>query len=79
MRKPQIFFDGVFLSIYSNLVKKLELFRLRRKKGMGPKDPGNGLFKKGQPIKKKTYFYFFFKFDIKAKWRIKICTLFQMK
>ena len=31
----KIFFDGVFLSIYSHLLKKLKLFKLCRKKVMG--------------------------------------------
>ena len=31
----KIFFDGVFLSIYSHLLKKLELSKLSRKKVMG--------------------------------------------
>ena len=35
LRKSKIFFDGVFLSIYSHLVKNLELSKLSRKKVMG--------------------------------------------
>ena len=33
MRNSKIFFDGVFLSIYSHLLKKLELSMLCRKQG----------------------------------------------
>ena len=32
LRNSKIFFDGVFLSIYSHLLKKLELYKLSRKK-----------------------------------------------
>ena len=32
LRNSKIFFDGVFLSIYSHRVKKLELSKSRRKK-----------------------------------------------
>ena len=35
MWNSKIFFDGVFLSIYSHLLKKLELSMLCRKKVMG--------------------------------------------
>ena len=35
LRISKIFFDGVILSIYSHLVKKLELSKLHRKKVMG--------------------------------------------
>ena len=41
----KIFFNGVFLSIYSHLVKKFELFKLCRKKVMGLKKPENRLSK----------------------------------
>ena len=34
-----MFFDGVFLSIYSHLLKKLELFKLCRKKFRALKIP----------------------------------------
>ena len=55
-----MFLDGVFLSIYSHLVKKLELSKLS-------KNPQNGLFKKSQPVKKDTYFLVLFCFYNKAK------------
>ena len=35
LRNSKIFFDGVFLSIYSHLLKKLELSKLCRKKDIG--------------------------------------------
>ena len=35
LRNSKIYFDGVFLSIYSHLLKTLELSKLRRKKGRG--------------------------------------------
>ena len=35
LRNSKIFFDGVFPSVYSHLVKKLELSKLCRKKGYG--------------------------------------------
>ena len=35
----KIFFYGVFLSIYSHLLKKLELYKLNSKKGWGFKNP----------------------------------------
>ena len=35
LRNSKIFFDGVFLSIYSHLAKKLELSKLRRQKVKG--------------------------------------------
>ena len=35
LRSSNIFFDGVFLSIYSHLLKKLELSKRCRKKVMG--------------------------------------------
>ena len=35
LRNSKIFVDGVILSIYSHLVKKLELSKLHRKKVMG--------------------------------------------
>jgi hypothetical protein len=54
LRNSKIFFDGVFLSIYSHLVKKLELSKLRRKELWGSKNPEKGLIKKSQPIKKET-------------------------
>ena len=47
-----MFFDGVFLSIYSHLLKKLELSKLCRKKLWDSKNPENGLFKKSQSMKK---------------------------
>ena len=62
LRNSKIFFDGVFLSIYSHLVKKSELSKLRRKKIWGSKNPENGFFKKSQPIKKETYFCVLFWF-----------------
>ena len=37
------FFDGVFLSIYSHLLKKLELSKLNIKKFWGFKNSKNGL------------------------------------
>ena len=40
----KMFFDKVFLSIYSHLLKKLEIFKLCRKKGWGSKNPKYGLF-----------------------------------
>ena len=45
-KNSKIFFDGVFLSIYSHLLKKLELSKLCRKKLRGSKNPENGLFQK---------------------------------
>ena len=44
LRNSKIFFDGVFISIYSHFVKKLELSKLRRKKLWGSK---NGIEQKG--------------------------------
>ena len=38
------------------------------KKLLGSKNPEKGLFKKSQPIKKETYFFFFF--VLKTKWLI---------
>ena len=73
MRNSKIFLDGVFLFVYSQLVKKLELYKLRKKKLWGSKNPENDMFKKSQPIKKETFFFFFY---LKAKWLKKICTLF---
>ena len=35
LRNSNMFFDGVFLSIYSHLLKKLELSKLCRKKVIG--------------------------------------------
>ena len=60
LRNSKIFFDGVFLSIYSHLLKKSELSKLRRKKLWVSKNPEKGLFKKSQPIKKDTYFFILF-------------------
>ena len=34
LRNSKIFFDGVFLYLYTHLIKKLEIFKLRRKKVM---------------------------------------------
>ena len=50
MRNSKMFFDGVFLSIYSHLLKKL----------WGSKNPKNGLFQKSHPMKKETYFFVLF-------------------
>ena len=58
----EIFFDGVFLSIYSHLLKKLELSKLNRKKLWGSKNPENGLFQKSHLVKKDTYFLVLFLF-----------------
>ena len=72
MRNSKIFFDGVFLSIYSHLLKKLELSKLCRKKGFGAlKIRKMASSKKSQTIKKETYFFVNFCFYIKIKWLIK--------
>ena len=47
--------DGVFLFIYSHLVKKLELSKLCRKKLWGSKNSENGLLKKVSLSKKDTF------------------------
>ena len=52
LRNSKIFFDGVFLSIYSHILKKL----------WGSKNPENGLFQKSHLIKKETYFFVLFLF-----------------
>ena len=44
LTNSKMFFDGVFLSIYSHLLKKFALSKLCRKKLWGSKDPKNGLF-----------------------------------
>ena len=62
MRNSKIFFDGVFLSIYSHLLKKLDLSKLCRKKVRGSKTSENGLFQKSDLIKKETYFFVLFLF-----------------
>ena len=41
LRNSKMFFDGVFLSIYSHLLKKLELLKLCRKKLWDSKNPKN--------------------------------------
>jgi hypothetical protein len=61
-----MYFDGVFLSIYSHLLKKFKLSKLCRKKVFGSKNglwPEIGLWpvkmacsKKSHPIKKKIFF-----------------------
>jgi hypothetical protein len=55
-----MFFDGVFLSKYSHLLKKLELSKLNRKKLWGSINPENGLFQKSHLIKKDIYFFVLF-------------------
>ena len=55
LRNSKIYFDGVFLSIYSRLLKKLE-------KLWGSKNRENGLFQKSHLIKKVTYFFVLFLF-----------------
>ena len=52
LRNSKIFFDGVFLSMFSHLVK-LEFSKLHRKKLWGSKNPVDGLFKKSQLSKKR--------------------------
>jgi hypothetical protein len=68
LRNSKIFFDGLFLSIYSHLLKKLELSKLCR---WGSKNPENGLFKKVSLSKKRHIFLFFFVSIKKTKWLIK--------
>ena len=55
MENSKIFLDGVFLSIYSHLVNKLELSNLCRKKS---KNHENGLYKKSHQ-KRDIFFYSF--------------------
>ena len=43
LRNSEMFFDGVFLSIYSHFLKKLELSKLCIKKLWWSKNPENGL------------------------------------
>ena len=50
LRNSKIFFDGVFLSIYSHLLKKLELSKLCRKKLWGSKN------QRKRQIPKKTHY-----------------------
>ena len=57
----KIFFK-VFISVYSHLLKKLELSKL-----WGSKNPENGLFQKSRPIKKDTYFFVLFLFLLQDK------------
>jgi hypothetical protein len=49
-----MFFDGVFLSIYSHLVKKLELSKLHKKNYEALKILKMACSKKSKPIKKET-------------------------
>jgi hypothetical protein len=51
VRNSKIFFDGVFLSIYSHLLKKLVLSKLCRKKVMGLEKSGKS------PYQKRDKFY----------------------
>ena len=62
LRNSKIFFDGVFLSIYSHLLKKLELSKLCKKKLWDSKNPENCMFQKSHLIKKETYFFDLFLF-----------------
>ena len=52
----KIFFDGVFLSIYSHLLSYIE------KNLWSSKNPENGLFQKSHFIKKDTYIFVLFLF-----------------
>ena len=54
LRNSKIFFDGVFLSIYSHLLKNLELSNLIEKKLWGSKNP------KKIPLSKKRHIFLFF-------------------
>jgi hypothetical protein len=56
-------------SIYIHILSRSYSFLSSvEKKLWGSKNPGNGLFKKSQPLKKETYFYIFlFCFYIKTK------------
>ena len=58
LRNSKIFFNGVFLYIYSHLLKNLELSKLCRKL-LGSK---NGMFQKSHQTKKINFFLFFFYF-----------------
>ena len=57
MINSKIFFDGVFLSIYSHFLEKLERSKLCKKKLWGSINPENGLFQKSHPIKKINIFF----------------------
>ena len=58
LRNSKMFFDGVFLSIYSHLLKKLELFKLCRKKSYGAlKIPKMAVSKL---VKKFKFFFLFY-------------------
>jgi hypothetical protein len=56
LRNSKIFFDGVFLSIYSHLLKKLEISKLCRKKVMGLKKSWKLLVQKKSPFQKRDIF-----------------------
>ena len=54
------FFDGVFLSIYSNIFSiSYSFISYVEKKLWGSKNSENGLFQKSHPIRKETYFFVF--------------------
>ena len=58
MRNSKIYFDGVFLSIYSHLLKKLKLSKLCKKKLWGSKIPKNDLFKLVRKFEKNWLIFF---------------------
>ena len=64
MRNSKIFFDGVFLSIYLHILKKLEFSKLCRKNILDSKNSENGMFQKSHLIKKETYFFQFMLQDV---------------
>ena len=61
LKNSKIFFDGVFLSIYSHLVKKLELSKLHRKKSYGALKILKKVVQKGSLSKKRHIFLFYMK------------------
>ena len=66
LRNSKIFYDGVFLSIFSHLLKKLELSKLCRKKLLGSKNPENGFFQKQSAYQKRDIFFCSFLFLYKS-------------
>ena len=65
MINSKIFFDGVFLSIYSHLLKKLEISKLCRRKQYGDlKIPKMACSKL---VKKLKVFFSFFKLTTRKK------------
>ena len=64
LRNSEIFFHGVFLSICSHLLKKLELSKLCRRKVMGLYKSWKWLVPKKAPYQKRDIFFCYFSISV---------------